>query len=102
MAKYQIMYWQDIPAQIKAQDKSGRVKKMLPPRFQKAIDSAAMGAGKTDSKAYMDGWQWGPKEQREGSANDVAEALATELDEAFPQERLREIILAHARKGKQA
>jgi hypothetical protein len=101
MAKYQIMYWQDIPAQVKVQDGRQRAKKLLPQRFQEAIDSAAIAAGKTDSDAYMSGWRWGPKEERSGPAEQVAEALFTELDEAYPKNRLRELILAHARKSNQ-
>jgi len=97
MAKYQIMYWHNIPSQIKARDKEGMVKKMLPDRFRQAIDSAAMAQGKTESDAYLSGWTWGPKEKREGSAEVVAQALVGELDQAFPKSRLRELILAHAR-----
>lgn len=97
MATFQIMYWHDIPAQIKVKDEHGTVKKMLPDRFQQAIDSAAMGRGKTDADAYLDGWRWSRRETRDGSAQDVADALAEELDQSYPQTRLREMILAHAR-----
>ena len=98
MATYQIMYWHDIPRQIKAKDQTGTVKRGLPPRFQKAIDSAALAARKTDHDAYLNGWKWGPKEERSGRAVDVAEALLAELDEAYPKDRLREMIMAHVRK----
>ena len=98
MAIFQIMYWHDIPSQIKVVDDQNTVKKMLPNRFQQAIDSAAMAAGKTDSNIYLTGWAWGPKTERSGTAEAVAEFLAIELDEAFPKAKLREIILKHARK----
>jgi len=98
VATYQIMFWHDIPRQIKAKDQSGTVKRVLPPRFQKAIDSAALAARKTDRDAYLNGWRWGPKEERPGRAADVAEALLAELDEAYPKDRLREMIMAHVRK----
>jgi hypothetical protein len=93
------MYWQDIPSQIKARDKNGIVKKMLPPRFQEAIDSAAVAAGKTETDAYLDGWQWGKKQERPGSAETVAAAVLAELDAAYSKGRLRELILAHTRKS---
>ena len=99
MATYQIMYWQDIPSQIKATDENGTVKKMLPARFQEAIDSAAVAAGKTETDAYLDGWQWGKKQERPGTAQTVVEAVVTELDASFSKERLHELILAHARKS---
>ena len=98
MATYQIMYWQDIPRQVKAKDQTGTVKRFLPDRFQKAINSAAIGASKNDPDAYMNGWKWGPREERPGPANAVAEALVAELDAAFPQERLRALIKTHVRK----
>ncbi len=100
MVTYQIMYWQNIPAQVKVQDGRQRAKKMLPKRFQKAIYSAAIAAGKTDSDAYMTGWQWGPKEERSGTVPEVAKALVAELDAAYPKSRLRELIMTHARKSK--
>ena len=97
MATYQIMYWQDIPRQVKAKDQTGTVKRFLPDRFQKAINSAAIAASKGDPDAYMNGWKWGPREERPGPAQDVAEALVAELDLAYPQERLRALIKNHVR-----
>ena len=98
MATYQIMYWHDIPRQIKAKDETGTVKILLPDRFQKAINSAAIAASKVDPDAYMNGWKWGPREERPGPAQDVAETLVAELDAAYPQERLRALIRSHVRK----
>ena len=98
MATYQIMYWQDIPRQVKAKDETGTGKRFLPDRFQKAINSAAIVASKTDPDAYMNGWKWSPKEERTGAAEDVAEALVAELDAVYPQERLRALIKTHLRK----
>jgi len=92
MARYTIMYWKDIPAQIKAEDESGTVKVMLPARFGEAIDNAAMAEGSADSEAYLDGWSWGAEQERPGTARQVAEAVAAELDKAFPQDRLTEMV----------
>ena len=99
MATYQVMYWQDIPCQIKAWDENDTVKKMLPARFQEAIDSAAVAAGKTETDAYLDGWQWGKKQERPGTAEAVVEAVLAELDAAYPKGKLQELIMAHARKS---
>ena len=93
------MYWQDIPSQIKARDEKGTVKKMLPARFQEAIDSAAVAAGKTETDAYLNGWQWGKKQERSGTAEAVVEAVLAELDTVYSKSRLQELILAHARKS---
>jgi hypothetical protein len=89
------MYWKDIPAQVKAEDEAGTVKLMLPSRFSEAIDLAAMAEGSTGSEAYLDGWGWGPEGARDGSAHAVAEALAAELDAAFPPERLMELVRSY-------
>ena len=98
MATYQIMYWQDIPRQVKVKDETGTVKRFLPDRFQKAINSAAIGASKRDPDAYMNGWKWGSREERPGPAKAVAEALVAELDAAYPQARLRTLIKNYVRK----
>ncbi len=95
MARYQVMYWKDFPAQVKAHDETGVVKMLLPQRFSQAIDAAAMAEGSTESSAYLDGWDWGPEQERAGNANTVADVLAAELDQAYPQERLAEMIRRH-------
>ena len=82
------MYWKHIPSQVKAWDGTGEVKRMLPDRFQAAIDAYAMKDGSTDMDAYLDGWKWGPVEEREGSAAAVLDAIISELDAANPRSRL--------------
>ncbi len=93
MARYHIQYWGDIPSMVTAEDESGSVKAMLPQRFQEAIDRAAMAAGETSADAYMDGWRSGPEEEREGTAQEVVDALVTELEGEFTKERLAQIVM---------
>ena len=88
MAKYQVMYWKHIPSQVKAWDGDVEVKRMLPDRFQAAIDAYAMRDGSTDMDAYLDGWKWGPVEERSGAPAEVLEALISELDAANPRAKL--------------
>jgi len=95
LARYQIMHWKDIPAQVKAEDDTGVAKAALSPRFQEAIDAAAMAEGSADSEAYMEGWAWGAKQDRPGAAQEVAYAVAAELEAAYPKEKLVEMILSH-------
>jgi len=85
MAKYQVMFWKHIPAQIKAWDERGEVKRMLPDRFQAAIDAYAMKDGSTDMDAYLEGWRWSETQERPGSAEDVATTVVAELDAANPR-----------------
>jgi Virulence factor len=88
MAKYQVMFWKHIPAHVKAWDEQGEVKRLLPDRFQAAIDAYAMKDGSTDMDAYLEGWRWSETQERPGSAEDVAGTVVTELDAANPRSRL--------------
>jgi hypothetical protein len=88
LAQYQVMYWKHIPSQIKAWDGSGEVKRMLPDYFQAAIDAYAMKDGSTDMDAYLEGWKWGPVEERDGAPEKVMEELVEELTSANPRSRL--------------
>jgi hypothetical protein len=85
LANYQVMFWKHIPSQVKAWDGVNEVKRMMPDRFQAAIDAYAMKDGSTDMDAYLDGWRWGPVEERPGLAPEVLEAVITELDAANPR-----------------
>jgi hypothetical protein len=80
MATYQIMYWHDIPIQVRARDAGGRVSAQLPQRFQEAIDQAAMAAGLIGSDDYTAAFHWGETQERAGSAEEVAAAVAAEID----------------------
>ena len=96
MARYRIMYWKEIPAQVVVTDDSGaKEKAMLPDRFSEAIDAAAMAEGSTDSAGYLDGWAWGAEEERSGGAREVLDAVVAELDAKFPEQRLVEMIRNH-------
>jgi hypothetical protein len=88
MSKYQVMFWKHIPSQVKAWDESSEVKRMLPDRFQVAIDAYAMKDGSTEMDAYLDGWKWGPVEERDGSPDEVLSAVIGELEAAHPRSRL--------------
>jgi hypothetical protein len=80
MATYKILYWQEIPAQIKAEDESDDVTLQMAPRFQARIDQAAVERGLSSADDYLAQWQWGEEEEREGSAREVAEAVKAELE----------------------
>ncbi len=88
MASCQVMFWKHIPSQVKAWDDDQEVKRMLPDYFQAAIDAYAMKDGSTEMDAYLDGWRWGPVEEREGAPREVVDALVDELTVANPRSRL--------------
>ena len=86
--KFQVMYWKHIPSQVKAWDEHGEAKRMLPDYFQAAIDAYSMKEGSTDMDAYLEGWQWGPVEERGGAPEQVLEEVIVELTAANPRARL--------------
>jgi len=53
MASYQVMFWKHIPSQVKAWEGDTQVKRMMPSRFQVAIDAFAMKDGSTEMESYL-------------------------------------------------
>ena len=80
MATYKILYWQEIPSQIKAEDELDDITVPMPDRFQERIDLMAARRGLQESDAYLAQWKWSEEEDREGSAEEVAEAVRAELE----------------------
>jgi Virulence factor len=80
MARYQILYWQDVPSVIKAfDDDGGERKRQLPDWYQQEIDKRAMVQGLTGSDEYLEQWRWGEIEEREGTPDEVLDAVEREL-----------------------
>jgi hypothetical protein len=94
---FQVVYWRDIPSQVKV--KAGRVRSSLPlsDRFQVAIDRAAMRAGLFNSDDYLNEWRSTDSQERAGEADAVAAAVAAELEAAFPDDKLEQIASAGGR-----
>jgi hypothetical protein len=82
MATYKILYWQEVPSQIKVEDASDDVTVHLPDRFQQRIDELAAERGLSGSDDYLAQWQWSDEQDREGTAQEVADALTAELETA--------------------
>jgi len=93
--KYQIIYWRDMPAQVKVKAGRKRAGRPLSPRFTVSIDEAAMRAGKTESDDYLAEWRNGDWLERDGELDDVVDALIAELEAAYPPERLQSLIQQH-------
>jgi hypothetical protein len=83
MASYRILYWQDLPAQLRVWDDVDELTVELPAPFQARIDAAAQAKGLTGSDAYLEQWRWGEDLVRDGSVRAVADAVAAELEAAF-------------------
>lgn len=85
MTKVKILYWHDIPIQVKAEDHQGRAGVQLSARFQIAIDEAAMAANLIGDDDYTNGFRWREVEGMEGSAKQAAEAVACELESRYEE-----------------
>lgn len=82
MTTYKILYWQEVPSQIKAEDEADEITLPMPPRFMERIDHLAGQRGLQGSDEYLAQWKWGDEEEREGPAREVAEAVKAELESA--------------------
>ena len=83
MARYQILYWQDIPAQLRAFDNGKAINRPLPPVFQEEIDRLAMEEGLFGTDDYLEQWRWSEKRERPGTAAEVLDALEREIRKQF-------------------
>ena len=83
-----VISWRDIPAQVNAGAGDDRVQRILPRRFQRAIDRAAMVAGKTQASQYVGEWRRTPLAVASDDPQAAAIAEAARLEDAFPRERL--------------
>jgi hypothetical protein len=80
MAFYKVLYWQEIPTQVKAEDEDEDVSLMLDGKFMQQVDILAAKRGLQDADDYLAQWKWSEEEEREGSAREVAEAAKAELE----------------------
>jgi 5-methyltetrahydrofolate--homocysteine methyltransferase len=83
-SRYQILYWQDLPSEIKAWDDHEEVKVSLPTRFAERIDAQAQKLGLTSGDAYLAQLRWGDELERPGTPAEVAAAIRAELETAAP------------------
>lgn len=83
MARYRIMYWKHIPQSLTVEGDGRTVKKQLSEKIQHKIDAYAMAEGLTSTSDYAAQYKRGEWIEREGSPEDVAEALLTELEAEF-------------------
>jgi len=101
MAKMITFFWRDIPSHVMY--KAGREKhrKQLDPKFETAIDRAAMRAGKGSSDAYIAEWRRETK-RLEGvmDPSKLLETQVQQLEQEFSDEILEKTIKAGGIKPK--
>ncbi|MCE8017034.1 hypothetical protein HOP62_13230 [Halomonas sp. MCCC 1A17488] len=92
MTTLTIVSWRDIPAQVITKQGRKSAKVLLSPRFQHAIDRAAMRAGKGGSEAYMADWQRSVPRECSDNLQAEAEAEAARLEASFDDEALKQLV----------
>jgi hypothetical protein len=86
------IWWRDIPTHVNAQSGRTRYRAVLPRRFQRAVDEAAMAAGLTQANDYVAEWRrtsephTGPTTPAALQA--AADAVASGFDADYPKARL--------------
>ena len=82
MAFYQVLYWKDIPAQVRVFAEGRRAcSRQMPESFQQEIDSRAMREGLSGTDEYLEYWHWSEKRERDLPADELLEAVVRELDQ---------------------
>ena len=93
MVKLTSIFWRDIPAQVVGRQGRTNFKKQLDPRFAKAIDRAAMRAGRGSSEAYLDDWRR-ESGNFDGDIQVLVELRVAELESHFSDEYLESVVKA--------
>ena len=98
MAKVSIMYWKEIPAQVKTEDDDREISMPLPDRFQEGIDGISMFDVSFGADDYLESWEWGPEIEVEGSAEEAGEATVQRIESRFPKDFVKRIRALHRAK----
>ncbi len=92
MTEFQLTSWRDLPSLVVARDGADVTKAPLAPRFQEAIDEAAMRLGETGSDAYLAGWTRGDWTPADGTPTEVADRVVAELEHLWSDERIADYL----------
>ena len=87
------IYWRDIHSHVIYKLGREKYKKQLNPKFEIAIDRAAMRAGKGSSDAYMSEWRR-ETVAMQGDPQELVDNLVNELENQFTDEVLEKTIKA--------
>jgi Virulence factor len=94
MATLTIISWRDIPAQVVAKRGRETAKIQLSPRFQEAVDRAAMRAGKGSSDAYLADWKRSEPVTCDEDIQRAAATTAADIEARYTDEDLERLIKA--------
>lgn len=77
---------------VVAKDETDTVKILLASRFQEAIDEVAMRLDQIGSDDYLSAWTQSEWIERDGAAAEVAQEVASKLEEEFTEEKLTSLM----------
>jgi hypothetical protein len=97
MAQLFIVYWRDIPAQVIVKAGRQTAKRELAPRFQEAIDRAAMRTGAHGTDAYLAEWRRGAPTPCGDDLEAEATSAAARLETEYDAERIARLIASGGR-----
>ena len=80
--------WRELASMVAARAGDEVVKAVLAPRFQEAIDEAAMRLGDIGADDYLMGWDKTPWTAADGSPAEVLDRVAAELDAEWSTDRI--------------
>ncbi len=84
MAKYRVLMWRDIPTAIQARDATGaKVKRQMPKWFMQEISRTTLREGLQGSDDYTAAYEWSAETERDGTAEEVVDAVYAELCAKF-------------------
>jgi Virulence factor len=90
--EFQVTSWRDLPSLVVVRAGEHVTKSPLAPRFQEAIDEAAMRLGDLGSQDYLAGWTQSDWTAAEGGAGEVADRVVSELEEQWSAERVADYL----------
>jgi len=88
VTEYQVTRWRELPSMVAARAGDATVKAELAPRFQEAIDEAAMRLGDTGTDDYLAGWERTEWTAADGTPSEVLDRVTAELDGEWPADRI--------------
>ncbi len=95
MAKLIVISWRDVPSQVVVQRGRETTRVQLSPRFQEAVDRAAMRAGKGSSDAYIADWKRSTPRPCGEDLDAEARTEVARLEALYSDADLERLIRAH-------
>jgi hypothetical protein len=80
MTRDRVLAWREIPTQVEVTDAAGSVVKRPMPRwFMQEVRRITMREGLAGTDDYLAAFAWSDEVEREGTADEVADAVSAEL-----------------------